>query len=384
MTTPTPPPFADLPPFGTRVIAVAGNRRLTGVLLPPKNPDGPLRLHSDNGRLFRLQPGKHVVAPEQGLAERRADRRRTECPAGRPLYRHGELPATQLATVTMLRRARRRLADEQMPIASYPVQKGYAPLYAVADTVPLPALSPKRQAARDIARTCTRCGARRGDADEPFTRWHRDGQRYCEPCQEPAAEEWWTDQRAEGRRVAAAWAAGVLADPNVVLIHAHGSADSMTLRAETLDGQVLVEGHLFNRRVPGWWSPESKAGVIRPADIVDPMRDLAGRRLITWYRGPVQRGELSRAMAEAAAPETFTFTVAATDEFGPHWDEWIAERNTRSLFHGAYNMLRSQPEPVTEDWTDRPAAVVAHMRQALTTMAAPASAPGPEGEGDRT
>lgn len=66
----------------------------------------------------------------------------------------------------MLRRAHRRVpAPWQDPVATYYTAHGAAgqrhhPLYLVLDTVPLPPLTPGRQARWDTARTCQDCGHR--------------------------------------------------------------------------------------------------------------------------------------------------------------------------------------------------------------------------------
>lgn len=266
--------------IGQRVTATStgsSKRRLRGVLLPAVREGGRLRLHADSGGVVALNPAGWLIAPETGMAERRKDRRRTECPAGRPLYRHGDLPALQLATVTMLRRARRRVADGQQPIASYMTYRDYAPLYAVADAVAMPPLSPARQAAWDTARTCVTCVTR---AATPYERGP-DGERHCEPCQEPAAEAWWHAQRAKDRTAGTEWARGVLADPAAVLIYSANTVPSSCLRVETLDGEVLIEVDLRAEPIPDWWPAEDHARFTNPREVVDQIRTLACRRLIS-------------------------------------------------------------------------------------------------------
>lgn len=357
---------------GTRVVAVRGRRRLAGVLLPAAARGG-LRVHTDDDKVVDITkgPGTWTLAAEQGLAERRADKRRTECPDGRPLYRHGDLPAEQLATLTMLKRRRRRLAEEQEPIASYLMMRGYAPLYAVADTIALPVLSETRQARRDAVRTCARCRGRRGDADQPFPKWHHDGRRYCDPCQEPAAEARWHAQRAIGRQAAAEWAAGVLADPTAVLIRSRGAEGNVHLRAETLDGEIIVNAQLYRGKSPSWWPPEDRVRCVPPADVVDQFRALQGRRLIIWRDHWTDLGQLNQTMAPEVFPDVVALSAAHTDELGPYWDQWIGERSPgmRSFYQN--QRLHHQPQPEVDDWRDLPAALLAHMRQALTAMASP-------------
>ncbi|WP_433379474.1 hypothetical protein [Streptosporangium sp. CA-115845] len=169
-----PPPLA-----GRRVTAtsVPAGHTVTGVMLPPAG--GLLRLHPDGGEPpLELDPARWQVRPEVSVEESR----RIHCSDGLLIYRHDDLPAAQLATATMLRHLRRRPAAGQQPLAVYPTRKGYAPLFAVADSAELPPLPPARHAAWELARTCARCGTR---GQRPLGKARQDGQRYCEACQEP-------------------------------------------------------------------------------------------------------------------------------------------------------------------------------------------------------
>ncbi|MEU4406176.1 hypothetical protein AB0F88_16770 [Streptosporangium sp. NPDC023963] len=177
--------------------SVLAGQVVKGVMLPA-TAAGLLRLHPDDGDapLLELDPARWRITPRVSLQERRRQSRRLiHCPNGLLIYRYGDLPTTQLATKTMLRRLRRRPATGQPPIASYMMQKGYAPLFAVADSQELPPLPPARQAAWILARTCARCASR---SDRPYEKTERDQQRYCPPCQQPAAEEWQQQNRGGG------------------------------------------------------------------------------------------------------------------------------------------------------------------------------------------
>ncbi|MGH3238983.1 MAG: hypothetical protein ACRDNL_01295 [Spirillospora sp.] len=350
--------------IGERVLLTSptGRARHAGVLLPPVRAGEPHRVHTDKGRVLRLD-GAWLASPERSAADRRKDRRRQHCDAGRPIYRHDDLPATQLATRTMLQeRLRRRPAEGQEPVASYKVHTGYAPLYAVADTTKLPPLPPARQAAWDQARTCARC---RSAKAAPYVKGV-DGRRYCEDCHEPAARDWWITQRAEGRRAAAAWARGVLDDlPNVVLFKSNTYTSSFKVRAETLDGNVLVAAEVRDPRdpIPDWWTEEMRARAeARDTPITSVMallRGLEGRRLVTW-RGGVER--LVRSVNRYVGVE-LALTVAEQDQTGPFYDEWIGQLlgGGRSYRHN--HRLDHQVPP--GGW----ATEVAGIRAALHTMA---------------
>jgi hypothetical protein len=209
------------------------------------------------------------------------DARRTHCPAGRPLYRGGELP-DHLATETMLGRQRRRLAAGQLPVASllYAGNK-HAPLYEVRAAVPLPALSTKRAAAYEAARTCVRCGSRE---DRPLGLTD-DGRRLCaaDHRRERLAEcgPSWLALRME----ATAWARGILADPNTVILAAHQEwlNHPLELRAITTAGMVLVDAVVWP------WRPAP--ALTRPAAAVDAAQaaaeiaELAGCRFVHYLGG---------------------------------------------------------------------------------------------------
>ncbi|MFI6290009.1 hypothetical protein ACIBEJ_00400 [Nonomuraea sp. NPDC050790] len=144
-----------------------------------------MRLHTDQGEVLTIDPALWVITPEVGLAERSRRRRLIHCPDGRLIYRHDDLFSEQLATKTMLRLARRRPAEGQQPIASYPTSRGYAPLYAVADSVPLAPLPPAVQAAFELNRTCAICLVR---GVRPWPKG-RNGERACHDCAEQQQEE---------------------------------------------------------------------------------------------------------------------------------------------------------------------------------------------------
>ncbi|MFI0406493.1 hypothetical protein [Actinomadura sp. 3N508] len=374
-TTP-PVPGAQI---GERVLLTSptGRARHAGVLLPPVRTGEPHRVHTDKGRVLRLNGAWHA-APERPTADRRRDQRRQYCDAGRPIYRWDDLPAAQLATRTMLqKRLRRRPTEGQEPVASYKVYRGYAPLYAVADTTKLPPLPPARQAAWDQARTCARC---RSVKATPYAKGV-DGRRYCEDCHEPAARDWWTTQRAEGRRAATAWARRVLCYlPNVILLKSATHNSSFEVRAETLDGAVLVAAEVRDPRdpIPDWWTEEMRARTearytpITP--VVELLRSLEGRRLVTW-RGDVEW--LLRRVNQYAGVD-LALAVTEHDQAGPFYDEWIGQ-----LAHGGrtfrHNHRLDQQMPPGGRATE-----VAGIRAALHAMATgspPALALGDGAEG---
>ncbi|WP_242890891.1 hypothetical protein [Actinomadura litoris] len=358
-----PPSITESTAIGERVVVTSpgGRSRHAGVLLPPVKDGEPHRVHTDKGRVVRLD-GTWLVAPERSAADRRRDRRRRCCDAGRPIYRYEDLPSAQLATRTMLRKQfRRRPAEGQDPVASYMVHRGFAPLYAVIDAKRLPPLPPVRKAAWDRARTCARCGATQATL---YTKG-LDGRRYCEGCHEPAAAAWWYGERATGRTTAAAWAAELLADmrrdPDKVALLYVGyptSTMSQTVRAETWKGEVL-----FSARVCDSDTFYREGQDTHPAELADAFRRLGGRRLLSWRGEENWLSRLQEAMHEHVGDLDLTF---AGGRAGPHWDEWQAERPPLIEPHPFQyqHQLRRQEDP-----SCRPPELLAHVRHVVTEMA---------------
>lgn len=373
--TSNPPATARL--VGERVTARRGDgRTLTGVLLPARDENGPLRLHTDDGQVLDIAEGWEVTRIER---RPKGSRRRTHCPEGRPLYRKGDLPATQLATATMLRRQRRRLADGQPPVATYWTTQAYVPLYAVADSVPMRPLPPARQEKWDKNRTCARCGTRN---DRPFEEGP-DGNRYCEPCQEPAAEAHWHNRLAADRAAAAEWARAVLKDPTAVLFYSAPTVHP-DLRVETMDGQVLLWVTLGNEQyrdelrrmihlIPTPRTLEQLERLVTPAELADQLKALQGRRLIAPYERPLVT--LQRLMRPVGG---LGLAVADEDHISRHWDAWIGKRLSHGSLSYRYNQER-QPQSFGCDAIE----IVAGMRSALHEMAegTPSNTPSPEPAG---
>lgn len=366
---------------GERVVLTSpsGRARHAGVLLPPIRAGEPHRVHTDKGKVLRLD-GKWLAAPERSAAERRKDRRIQYCGHGRPVYRYGELPSLQLATGTMLRRRlRRRPAEGQEPIASYMVYGGktYAPLYAVADSKRMPPLPPARQAAWDRARTCARCRATQAI---PYAKGV-DGRRYCEDCHEPAARDWWILQRTEGRRAATVWARAVLDDlPNIVLLKGSVFTGSFRVRAETLDGTVLVNAEVRDPQdtFPDWWTESRRAQAAArytPIEqVVEPLRALEGRRLVTWRGGAEWLGRYVKKYTGL----DLVLTVAEQDHAGPLYDEWIGQRA-----HG-YRAYRYSPRLVCQEPPGSSTTELDGLRAAIHAMATGSPPPMPGIAGDDT
>lgn len=262
---------------------------------------------------------------------------RTTGADGLPLHRWGDLPA-ELATVTMLRERRLRLASDQQHVAWYMRVgnhgRGDHPLYRIADAVPLPPLRGKAAAAYTAARTCARCGVTGTHRLIPNSNGTH-GRRLLDTACVAAELASLSRARWLRERIAVpAWAAGVLADDRVVLIQERIAAGTQVGRvhAATLDGAVLLDGRVEHGDPPAYTR-----------------RELAGRRLIAW-------------------DSWWVYRLAEGDSHGQRLTSWLMRPDP----HGG---LEHQRPPAGADPRD----VVATMREQLALMAADEHPDGPPG-----
>lgn len=313
-------------------------------------------------------------------------RRRTHCPNGWPLYRIGELPEN-LATVTMLKRMRRRPAEGQEPAGTL-LYRGneYAPLYEVAAAVELPALTGKAAARYTAHRTCARCAE--VNSEQPF-REYEDGRRLCPRC--TTAERFakhrpsWLALRIQ----ATAWARNVLADPDTVLLAAHRHTFSypVELHAVTLAGEVLVDAVVWPKS-PAWKLARTP-GAIDAADVVPTLTPLVGRRAIHhidggrhgWASHITPLGEVARSSGvwfedDLAGPAV---RQVSDDAYQQRWIDWwsrphdtgLPDAGRRGIAHVpvATDLMRESPALTRE--------LAAVMRDGLVVMAADDHPDGP-------
>jgi len=279
-------------------------------------------------------------------------------PEGLPGYGWKQLlELAGMATVTMLKRHRREPADGQKPVGYYWTGHDYALLYTAAEAVAMPPLSPGRQRRYDHARTCAECGAR---ALDPFERGD-DGQRYCGPCQGPVHERLWHTARAADRPVIATWAAGVLADPRVVLGGSGHHQFYRQVQVVDLAGVVLLDAKVryyargIDERV--LQRPEL-ADTVSPADLVDQVAALVGRRLVTWW--PSLSPDLAVEF-DSEGRGVPALVTAADDYLGHLYDRWVGKVAGSSYRYQP--RLAHQPPP----W--EPVEQVTRMRDLLAEMA---------------
>jgi hypothetical protein len=341
-----------------------GKRTVRGVVLPP-------RPRSRTGRL-RLAVAERKAAapfdPEQWTVTRLAG----------PGYSYGDLPADLLATRTMLRtEMRREPGPKQRPIGDYKLRKGTADLYAVADTVPLPELSPARAAVWTAARTCGRCGKQ---ALRPLPE-HADLGRYCSACRTAAGFERWCEQSREAQTETVEWARAVLADPAAVLIAGDCGWDIRRLRAETVAGSVIFDVRLrgvddLDRLAWANDTPEKAAQRLEKyADTIGATQfaphaaALTGTRLIGWYDNDAGTGHahipaMPRIARADAVCERLALFSGVAPSAGGHWFPkpripWM-HRPPTYVPYRSHQALRDGDSLTTE---------IAHLRTLLNLMA---------------
>jgi hypothetical protein len=301
-----------------------------------------------------------------------------------------EIPA-ELATVTQLRLLRRRPAAGQTPVATllYHGNK-YTDLWQVAATEPMPDLSPGKQARYDGIRTCLRCRLRR---ERPWEQAPATGRRVCPECAEAEAQASWWRTRALARAAATSWAAGVVADPSVVLLCLRSLGPASLagwVHAESSAGEVLLSAKLrhnerdFDR---GGWRPDTwTAEVLSVRRIANEIRALVGRRLVSWSAhatGPHglvwnMRSLLGEELPLAVTPGPIGWNPGAVgDELGSWYSEWLGVRRITS---GSWRWERQTVHHTLPEATDpdpNPPAAVARMRELLGLMAADDHPAGP-------
>lgn len=275
--------------IGLYVTAQSARKTYHGVVLPPRpgSRSGRFRLALDDGRIVPLHPA-WTVQPHPSLARDRRGKilALMQRVAGRPSYRHSDLPARHLATKTMLRREHRaQPAAHQKPIGWYRLPRDWAPLYAIADAENMSPLPANRSAAWHAARTCSRCGDEHGSPLERSPEPERD--RYCVRCHQLAAAERWIEQVRPMQAAMAQWARDALADPLTVLAATENEGVyGKPYHVETVGAGVLLSATVRSFDQAGKpRSPEEFAKSTYVGDLVEPILDLGARRIIGWYGG---------------------------------------------------------------------------------------------------
>lgn len=324
------PPF-DPSLIGRYVLACSARRKRPGVILPPlrRTPDR-LRLALDGGQVVPLDPAWTIEDHPSLLTGRQGEILSTsKRHAGRPTYRHADLPAQLLATKTMLRTEhRRQRRPGQQPIAYYSLYRDWAPLYAITDTMPMPQLSQKRAEAWKTARTCSRCGVQRARPLELSP--GPDPKRYCTPCRQTTAEERWITQSRAAQADMAAWAHEVLADPRTVLAanedpHGWGAPH---FYVETAGGQALLDAEVrtaTDEEVAGYQSDarQKYEGSVYVGDLLEQIRGISERRIVTWYGGELDR--LPSGLWKIAGDDFPRTHTATEDRLGERFRLWTGE-----------------------------------------------------------
>lgn len=320
------------PLHGLEVSLDNGAHQLRGVVLPP---DGVrpgtdiLRIAVTHPAPTGLQPAevtyldarRWTITPMPADADRRhlPSKRRTRGLRGLPLYRYGELPATAVATRTMLRdQYRRRPAPDQTPIAELLIRNDYYDLYAIDDAVPMRALPPARHAAWIAARTCTRC---RTQSPRPYEQL-RDGHHYCPPCYRTAADAWWSTRLHTMQTAAIDWARHLTTDPRAVLINVTDSTVARVLVTDITSGATLHDHTVWWSHHPDDdpteldWLPTDEQRAARdalsPAALADLLQPLRRRRIIAWPNTNRGLYRMTRRLPELALPDSWS-TPAALD-----------------------------------------------------------------------
>lgn len=293
-------------------------------------------------------------------------------------YRNGEIPAG-MATMTMLARQRRRPAPDQPVVGYYKVRRGEVPLYAIAESVELPAMTDKQLARWTANRTCARCEEVLADPVPLLA----DGRRLDATCRK--AEQLartrvsWLALRME----AVAWARAFIAKRDGVIVVGHlvsggWSASPVDLLAVEDNFNVLL-------RVLTWPSPYHRlssggvrwsrfprsvhdqvegrirrlapgGGVVDCDEIVAHLFPLIGRPIVYLTVGG--SGHPIRHVADNSehwsGHEQSLFTGAPlgldrhrSNDFAERWRDWLAEPLPGQNAWPGRDGLRRQPVEAT-------------------------------------
>ena len=262
-----------------------------------------------------------------------------------------------LASAATLRKDRLQPDPDKVPAGCYWSGHAWVLLHEVAGAVPMPPLSPGRQRAYDRVRTCATCGRR---SKRPWYLGPDGRTRYCADCLELAWQRLWEQQQASRRAAATEWAREVLADPATVLFTANRLGWCVTLRAETIAGDVLLD--LLVRQCthdPCDHDAQAvPAGAVASAD-ADPVvaAALAGRRLVTWRDLGWLRYLPALRQREAAV-------------YGTHWSGWVGERRVSTCALGDDAPYELYHDLVDQWRPDDAAQEIPAMRAGLAEMAA--------------
>lgn len=342
-------------------ISAPGKRTRTGVVLPPRprSRNGGLRLAVSADRTIPFDPAQWTIAVQHDDE-----------------YSYDNLPLELLAARTALRiEHHREPAPWQKPVALYKLRRDYAELYAICDTVPMPALSPARKAAWTAARTCARCGS---PSPRPLPELD-DRKRYCGPCRSTLAFERWCEQSRAVQAECAEWARAVLADPAAVLIAGDGNWKIRHIRAETTAGAVLVDARVrgFND-LGGLWindSPEKYAarrqeyaGTLGPDEFAILATPLAEARIIGWYQSDRSTGDGNSPIAHIKRDDEVSERLALFSGVAPQRQGWWFPTPRIPWSHypptyvpyTSHRALRDSDSRITE---------IAHLRTLLNLMA---------------
>lgn len=328
---------------------------------------------------------------------------------GRPVYRRGHAP-DGLATASQLRVGRLSTSG-LVPVAwLYYARIGHrvCPLYDRAQARPIRALTVRQRQAlaegRALANTvaCLRCA----NVRVPVC-----GEHYCEPCSHVVAAERYAARKfrtqeeakelegmiAADRASASAWAAEVLADPNVVVLDTEttglldGPDPAYMVEITVLGGdETVLLDTLVHPQMPIPSSAIAIHGITNamvasaptfPEILPELTRVLAGRRTIIYNQGfdrGILRRELDRhyrANAPTVEPNTYWHPVAERwmsalrTECAKEWyAQWFGDWNDH---YGSYTWQRLEGGHRARDDC---AATVAALRRMTRTGAQPAAA----------
>ncbi len=289
---------------------------------------------------------------------------------GLPFYSRDTLPFNVLATLADLNNRRLQPAHHQAPIASTRIGKRPEPLYAIADTIPIPPASPQSARRLKLRRTCAQCGL---ESAEPLDT-ALDQRRYCD------AHHGMADQRvryaiaARDQAACAIWARRRTADPATTLAVLYQHPDGQyLLRAETMAGVVLIDHTITDLDLPR--TIERMHGgpfdIDLPAWIDDPTAHLAKDRRVLLTSTHLSRHFYSKLLETAGCPAlVHRLHQQIGDDVWQRHEIWSGKDTLDDLGFRDRPIPRDRPSERALSKEQSPAALIKTMRSHLLTMAA--------------
>ena len=349
---------------------------LAGVLLPPEATNSPYRLRIALTEPSRRRQLGDVVALDArrwsmtpSLGDVSAGSTPTRCPADRPLYMGSELPGGILATQPELRLRRLIPAHGQAPIATHRTAPGRraSPLYAIADSVPIPPKSPQQARAILRSRTCATCN---DSSATPFP-GARDGRHYCAAHLDEAQARVVRAERARERAASVVWARTVMQDPaTMLLVLRYHEQRELSVHIANIDGGIQTDYAIPSKDIPSQFDLFRKSNLNEiPSWVLESATRILGCRTVLAAENGAENAYQNLLSAAGIKLERRQLYSAPRDRLGYRYKSWNRDGCLDADF---YSMIKDSTDITfrhRQELETDASAVIAKMRAMLMEMA---------------